>query len=98
VLDALLQRAEDKSDHNLPLMLWWAFEPAVPSDVNKAVDLAQKAKVPNILPFTIQRLGAIKSAESIKALEDLKKRVEKSQDSHENHEIQALLIKALASH
>ena len=97
VLEALLQRAEDKSDHNLPLMLWYAFEPAVPADVNRAVDLALKAKVPNIMPFTIQRLGAIKSAESIKALEDLQKRVESRHDSHENHEIQALLKKALAS-
>ena len=96
VLEALLQRAEDKADHNLPLMLWYAFEPVVPIDVNKAVDLAQKAKVPHIMPFTIQRLGAIKSAESIKALEDLQKRVENRHDSHENHEIQALLKKALA--
>ena len=94
MLEALVQRAEDKTDHNLPLMLWYAFEPAVPTDVNRAVDLAQKAKVPHILTFTIQRLGAIKSPESIKALEDLQKRVE---NSHENHEIQALVKKALAS-
>jgi hypothetical protein len=97
IMEALLQRPEDKSDHNLPLMLWYAFEPTVPIDVNRAVDLAVKAKVPHILPFTIQRLGDIKSPESIKALEDLQRRVENTQDSHQNHEIQTLLKKALAS-
>ncbi len=97
IVEALLQRGEDKDDHNLPLMLWYAFEPSVPTNINRAVELAQKARVPNILPFTIQRLGAIKSPESIKILEDLQRRAENTHDSHQNHEIQALLKKALAS-
>jgi hypothetical protein len=97
IIEALLQRAEDKDDHNLPLMLWYAFEPVVPTNVNRAVDLAQKAKVPHVLPFTIQRLGAIKSPESIKALQNLQQHVENGHDSHQHHEIQALLKKALAS-
>ncbi|MEJ7694393.1 HEAT repeat domain-containing protein, partial [Daejeonella sp.] len=32
ILEALVQRAEDKDDQNLPLMLWYALEPAVPTD------------------------------------------------------------------
>jgi putative membrane-bound dehydrogenase-like protein len=96
ILEALIQRTEDKDDHNLPLMLWYAFEPVVPSNVTRAVDLAIKAKVPHILPFTIQRLGSIKSAESIKALQEMQKRMEKTPDPHHNHEVQTLLQKALA--
>lgn len=97
IMEALLQRAEDKNDHNLPLMLWYAFEPTVPTNMNRAADLALKAKLPNILSFTIQRLTAIQSAESIKVLQDLQRRVANNQDSHENHEVQTLLKKALAS-
>ncbi len=96
-LEALLQRAEDKEDHNLPLMLWYAFEPAVPTNVAKAADVAAKAKVPHILPFTIKRLGAIKSAESVKALQDLEQRMKSNPETHHNHELETLLKKALAS-
>lgn len=96
IIEALSQRLEDKADHNLPLMLWYAFEPAVPTDVNRAVDFALKAQVPYILPFTIKRLGDIKSAESIKALQYLQQRLDKNPGTHENHEIQTLLKKVLA--
>lgn len=95
-LEALIQRAEDKDDHNMPLMLWYAFEPVVPTDVSRAVDLAQKARVPHVLPYTIQRVGAIGSAESEKALQDLQQRLEKMEQSHQNHELQALIKKELA--
>ncbi|MFD3002391.1 PVC-type heme-binding CxxCH protein [Pontibacter toksunensis] len=94
-LEALVQRTEDKDDHNMPLMLWYAFEPTVPTDMNRAADLALKAKVPHVLPYTIQRIGAINSAESVKTLQDLQQRLEKMEGSHENHEIQALIKKLL---
>jgi putative membrane-bound dehydrogenase-like protein len=95
IIEALVQRAEDKDDHNLPLMLWYAFEPTVPTDVSRAIDLALKAKVPHILPYTVQRVGAINSAESVKALRALQQRLEKMEHSHQNHEIQALINKKL---
>nr|WP_237587149.1 PVC-type heme-binding CxxCH protein [Pontibacter russatus] len=95
-LEALVQRAEDKDDHNMPLMLWYAFEPVVPTDVNRAVDLALKAKVPHVLPYTIQRVGAIGSPESEKALQGLQQRLQKMGQSHENHELQALIKEQLA--
>jgi putative membrane-bound dehydrogenase-like protein len=94
-LEALVQRAEDKDDHNLPLMLWYAFEPTVPTDMNRAVDLAQQAKVPHLLPFTIRRVAAINSAESVKTLQSLQQRLGKMDHAHENHEVQALLKKVL---
>ena len=40
-------------------MLWYAFEPMVPTDMNRAIELARKAKVNSILPFTVQRVAAI---------------------------------------
>ena len=95
VIEALIQREEDKDDHNLPLMLWYAFEPVIPTDMDKAMDLAMKAKVPHVLQYTIQRVGAIKSGASVKALQDLQQRVEKMGHSHQNHELQALIKKEL---
>ena len=37
LLSALLVRGEDAEDHNLPLMLWYAFEPLVPADPGPGV-------------------------------------------------------------
>jgi hypothetical protein len=95
-LEALLQREEDKADHNLPLMLWYAFEPTVEKDMNRAIDLAMKAKVPHVLPHTIQRVGAMSTAESAKALQGLQQRLGKMGHSQENHELLALIQKVLA--
>lgn len=95
-LEALIQRAEDKDDHNMPLMLWYALEPTIPTDVNKAVDLALKTKVPHILPFTVQRVGSMDSEEAVKALERLQQSLKKMEPSHQNHEVQALIQKELA--
>lgn len=96
-LEALVQRVEDKDDQNLPLMLWYALEPAVPTDLKRASDLALKAKVPNILPFTIQRLGAIKSVDAESALKDLQQRIGKMGHSPENHVVLNLIQKSLDS-
>jgi hypothetical protein len=94
-VEALIQHEEDKTDHNLPLMLWYAFEPTVPTDINRAVDLALQAKVPIILPYTIQRLGEIKSAEALQALQVLQQRLEKMEHAHQHQEAQAILKKVL---
>jgi putative membrane-bound dehydrogenase-like protein len=95
-LEALIQRGEDNDDHNLPLMLWYAFEPTIPTDLNRAVDLAQNANVPHILPYTIQRVGAIDSPEAEKALKGMQQRLDKAEHTHQNHEIQALIEQQLS--
>ncbi|MCM4151135.1 dehydrogenase [Arenibacter sp. N53] len=64
VLEALVQKTEDVADHNLPLMLWYATEPLIPLDPERALQLAGKAKIPNILSYTLQRIGALKTTES----------------------------------
>jgi hypothetical protein len=92
VLEALTQKAEDKDDHNLPLMLWYAAEPLSVVDTKRALQMAETSKFPKLLPYTIQRVTAIGSEESKKLLKDLKDRLGKSH-SHENHESQMLLDK-----
>ncbi|MEO6285502.1 MAG: PVC-type heme-binding CxxCH protein [Dyadobacter sp.] len=94
VLDALVQKAEDKDDHNLPLMVWYAAEPLAALDMKRALQMAEKSKLPKILPYTIQRVAAIGTEESKKVLKDLNEKLGKA-ESHENHETQMLIAKAL---
>ncbi|WP_254412500.1 PVC-type heme-binding CxxCH protein [Dyadobacter diqingensis] len=94
VVEALVQKSEDKDDHNLPLMVWYAAEPLAGLDMKRALQLAEKAKLPKILPYTIQRVAAIGTDESKKVLKDLNDRLGKA-DSHENHETQILIGKVL---
>jgi len=94
VLEALLQHDEDKDDHNMPLMLWYALEPAVPVDMNKALDLAVKAKAPKILEYTTKRVAAINSPESKKVLQDLNLKLGKMGDHHMYHNIHQIIDKA----
>ncbi|MFC5412665.1 PVC-type heme-binding CxxCH protein [Larkinella bovis] len=95
VLEALTQKADDKDDHNQPLMVWYASEPLVAIDMKRALEMAQKSKMPKQLPYTIQRLGAIGTEDSKKLLKELNERVGKLEHSHENHELQTLIAKTL---
>lgn len=95
VVDALVQKSDNKDDHNLPLMLWYAAEPLAAIDMKRALELAQKSKMPKHLPYTIQRIGAIGTEDSKKLLKEFNDRVGKLEHSHENHEIQALIAKVL---
>ncbi|WP_031527510.1 PVC-type heme-binding CxxCH protein [Dyadobacter crusticola] len=94
VVDALSQRAEDKDDHNLPLMVWYAAEPLAAIDMKRALQMAEKSKLPKILPYTIQRVAAIGTEDSKKALKDLNEKLGHN-GSHENHESQMLIGKVL---
>jgi hypothetical protein len=94
VLDALVQKSDNKDDHNLPLMLWYAAEPLATIDAKRALQIAEKAKMPKILPYTIQRVGAIGSNDSKKLLNELNERLGKL-NSHENHESRMLIGKVL---
>src|SRR5262249_43344511 len=49
---------EDAGDHNLPLMYWYAAEPLAGSDAARALALAEKAKLPNLLPFMVRRVAS----------------------------------------
>lgn len=77
VVEALAQKSEDVADHNLPLMLWYATEPLVTLDVERAIQMAEQARIPKILDYTIKRVGALNTSESKKSLKALKGRIGK---------------------
>src|SRR5690606_1289853 len=45
IVAGLSKHAEDKDDHNLPLMVWYAAEPLVALDMDRAMDLALKSEL-----------------------------------------------------
>ena len=92
-VETLVQKSEDAKDHNLPLMYWYVAEPLATIDANKAIKIAEKAKVPMFLNYTIQRVGALKSESGKLALKTLNERLSKS---HENHENMMLIEKILS--
>ena len=84
ILEALVQKKEDIADHNLPLMLWYATEPLIPLDAERALQLATKAKTPNLLTYTIKRIAALKTVASQNLLKTYREQL-KAGESHEKH-------------
>jgi hypothetical protein len=58
IVEALIAHAEDATDHNLPLMYWYAVEPVVSADATSGAMLAAKAKIPRVREFIARRLAA----------------------------------------
>jgi putative membrane-bound dehydrogenase-like protein len=96
ILAGLSQRSEDKDDHNLPLMVWYAAEPLASMDMRRAMELAVEAKLPNILSYMIKRVGAVGSEEAKKMLKELNWRLSKTEDPHRYHEAQMTIHEILA--
>ena len=92
VVDALAQKSIDRLDHNIPLMVWYAAEPLAAIDPIRSLALAEKAKMPKLLLYMVQRIGAIKSMESKKVLESFMDRLV---NNHEQHEIMMAVDKIL---
>lgn len=67
ILANLLQHAEDRDDHNLPLMYWYAAEGLVDTDAPRALKLALDAKVP-ILEFMVRRISSMNNENAINNL------------------------------
>ena len=67
-LAGLLARSEDVNDHNLPLLYWYAFEPMANVDPAKMMQIALSSKIPNILTYTVRRIGAIEGDAPLAAL------------------------------
>ncbi|RZL17741.1 MAG: dehydrogenase [Pedobacter sp.] len=87
ILEALVQHEEDKDDHNLPLMLWYALEPTVPVDMNRALAIAAKAKAPKILTYTKDRLTAINTPDSKKVIDTFNKQMGTMPMDHSQHKM-----------
>jgi putative membrane-bound dehydrogenase-like protein len=67
---ALLMHSEDATDHNLPLMYWYAIEPLAELDAAKALDLALNSKVPPLPQFMARRIASIGSPKAVALLVD----------------------------
>ncbi|MEO2049523.1 MAG: PVC-type heme-binding CxxCH protein [Pirellulales bacterium] len=68
VLAGLLSHPEDATDHNLPLMDWYATEPLVAADMRRALALAGTSQIPRVREFILRRIADIGSAEAVAML------------------------------
>jgi hypothetical protein len=89
VVAGLLAHQEDSSDHNLPLMTWYAAEPLADLDMARALALAGESKLPRTFSFMVQRIAAAKTPESVRVLAE---RLARTTDAAQ----QAEIVKALA--
>lgn len=67
ILAGLLSHGEDKDDHNLPLMYWYAAEPLAEVEPSRALKLAIQSKVP-MVEFMVRRISAMDRPEVIEQL------------------------------
>lgn len=58
ILEGLLSHEADAKDQNLPLLIWYALEPLVAIDPDRAIGLASKSKIPKLREFIIRRAAA----------------------------------------
>ncbi len=56
ILNELLQHAEDASDHNLPLMHWYALSRIISLDGPKAVPLVEKCSLDLVRRFALRQM------------------------------------------
>lgn len=70
IAEALIQHSEDATDHNLPQMYWYAIEPLVPADPDRALALAANSKIPLVSENIARRASAMDGgvAHLVKAL------------------------------
>lgn len=55
LIEALASRAEDAGDANLPHITWFGTEPLVAGDLDRAVRLASRARIPTLARFIYRR-------------------------------------------
>jgi putative membrane-bound dehydrogenase-like protein len=58
IAEPLLARAEDASDHNIPLLLWYGIEPLVGADAERGLALAAVSRHPQTTDFIYRRLAS----------------------------------------
>jgi putative heme-binding domain-containing protein len=58
ICTGLVGHAEDAEDHNLPLMNWYAIEPLVTLDPQRAMSLAAASRIPAVSRYIIRRAAS----------------------------------------
>lgn len=87
IVAGLISHYGDVNDHNLPLMNWYAFEPLIDLDMERAMQMAVDAEQPTILQFTIRKLGMMDSDEARQVLKTAQQNIEDKFTAEKNHEI-----------
>jgi hypothetical protein len=59
IVERLVAHAEDAEDHNLPLLIWYAAEPLVAQDRERAVALVAKCQIPKVRQFLARRIASL---------------------------------------
>lgn len=65
LLERLAEHSADNQDHNIPKMLWFACEPLVVSDENRALALAKSSQINLLTRFIARRLGDAERFDSV---------------------------------
>ncbi|MGC1275331.1 MAG: PVC-type heme-binding CxxCH protein [Planctomycetaceae bacterium] len=65
LLAGLLTHPEDATDHNLPLMYWYATEPLAAADMGRAMELVDDSAVPLVREYALRRIADIGSEEAV---------------------------------
>src|SRR6185369_10696133 len=63
IAEALLAHAEDADDPYLPLMYWYGFEPLVPRNVRKSIELIPRIQIPLVRQYIARRLVSIREGD-----------------------------------
>jgi hypothetical protein len=58
IANFLVAHEEDAEDDNLPLMIWYGIEAAIPTDKAKAARVLAQSKLPTVRQFIARRLAA----------------------------------------
>lgn len=56
VADSLLQHKEFAQDRHLPLMIWYAIEPAVAAHPEQAIEVLKRSQIPEVNQFIARRI------------------------------------------
>jgi hypothetical protein len=70
VLTGLLTHQEDATDHNLPMMVWYAAEPVIPLDMTRSLELSLESPLPKLFSFAVQRISAVGTQDALRVLTD----------------------------
>ncbi len=87
IVAGLCSHYEDVNDHNMPLMNWYAFEPLIDLDVERAMTIAMEAEQPLILQYTIRKTGSMDDPIAKKVLQETQQKLEDKFTAEKNHEI-----------
>ena len=68
IAEALIQHAGDATDHNLPQMYWYAIEPCVPTNPERALELAAASKIPLVAQHIARRVADMGNDEALASL------------------------------